>query len=577
MVLGAAKGLVTWFKTFISLNEESGYLVGGLAWELIFNALSAGAASALTNVKFVSRLITIIKDAKGKIVGNMKNLVAGMMHKMDKVLEGTPKWFKFCISGKGCFVKGTPVLIARNRTVFGKSQNEGPQATFERDMRGHKVFGFRNAAKGLAVAAAMPLVSVPIQEVQLLDYAVAHTSVNSGYGITASTDDTYMGLFDKDPYTSDQQRTRDKYELNDTDWNEVVFEDDRLFRQESSDNTGYSSCKMALHTDWIKKKGYYVGAVVNLDLPEQGISGPFKITSIKHIIPQKKPVDEDETDDYGYKPVTALFNHQSDAVYNITFDDRETIGVTYQHPIFSVTAGDWRLAGELEVGEKVLTKEGEATVTNTEKKGGSELVYNLEVKDFHNFLVGNEGVVVHNSCWDIVKAVKKMTPKQLKQHIQDGWDLVIKSSADVVPFFNSRRYFQDLMQEFRYVKEGLKSTNPIATNFKALDAFKETSRKVINGITEITSSLAVSMKTTKVKEVTSWLSSNSNHLDDLVNGLSEGIQWNGHHIKYTKVRLDIYMPKNIYTPTKATQWKNHLKNLYPDIEFDISTLEKYLL
>ena len=267
----------------------------------------------------------------------------------------------FWVCKKLC--KGTPVLIARNRTIFDDSQNEGSQATFERDMRGHKVFGFRNAAKGLAVAAAMPIISVPIQEVQLLDYAVAHETVNSGYGITASTDDTYMGLFDKDPYTSDQQRTRDQYELNDTDWNEVVFEDDRLFHQESSDNTGYSSCKMALHTDWIKKKGYYVGAVVHMNLPEQGIEGPFRITSIKYILPQKKPEAEPEGD-YTYKPVTALFIHKASDVWKIRFDNGETLGVTYQHPIFSVTAGDWKLAGELEVGEKVLTKSGEAIVTS---------------------------------------------------------------------------------------------------------------------------------------------------------------------------------------------------------------------
>ena len=266
-------------------------------------------------------------------------------------------------------MKDTPVLMAGNNSRFT----------------------IGNAAKGLAVAAAMPIVAVPIQDVQLLDYVVAHKTVNSSYGITASMDDIYMGLFGNDPYTSDQQRARDCYEINDTDWNEVVFKE----------VNGTSIAKLALHQDWIKQKSYAVNEVVNLNLPEQGIQGPFRITSIKHIIPQKKPTDEDPEDDYDYKPVTALFIHQSDAVYNITFGGSETIGVTYQHPIFSVTAGDWKLAGELEVGEKVLTKSGEATVTSSEKKGGAELVYNLEVKDLHNFLVGNEGVVVHNSCWKL--------------------------------------------------------------------------------------------------------------------------------------------------------------------------------
>ncbi|HRI02088.1 MAG TPA: polymorphic toxin-type HINT domain-containing protein, partial [Saprospiraceae bacterium] len=71
-------------------------------------------------------------------------------------------------------------------------------------------------------------------------------------------------------------------------------------------------------------------------------------------------------------------------------------GVLTQFLLFSTTYNDWRLAGELGVGEKVLAYHGEATVTNTEKKVGSEAVYNLEVKDLHNFLVGDLGVVVHN-------------------------------------------------------------------------------------------------------------------------------------------------------------------------------------
>ena len=76
------------------------------------------------------------------------------------------------------------------------------------------------------------------------------------------------------------------------------------------------------------------------------------------------------------------------------------LNVTSPHPIFSTAYNDWRLAGQLEVGEQVLTYYGEATVTKTEKKAGSEAVYNLEVKDLHNFRVGESVVVVHNNCKD---------------------------------------------------------------------------------------------------------------------------------------------------------------------------------
>lgn len=250
-----------------------------------------------------------------------------------------------------------------------------------------------NSGKAYALAAMMPFALVPIDDVPLLSYALANKMVNSSYNMTASTnDDVYTGLMNGDPYTSQEQKQRDLYQINDTDWHSVTFEGI------------YSSsvCHLALHQDWITQHGYVVDGIVNMNLPEQGISGPFRVTAIKHILPPKKP-ESDPGEGYEWEPVTGLFIHNSDQVHNITFDNNETIGVTAPHPIFSTTHNDWRLAGELEVGEKVLTYSGEATVTKTDKKAGSEAVYNLEVKDLHNFLVGDAGVVVHNGCWSSIK------------------------------------------------------------------------------------------------------------------------------------------------------------------------------
>jgi hypothetical protein len=258
-----------------------------------------------------------------------------------------------------CFLSITPILMAGN--TIGQSG---------------KVYAM----------AALPIISVPIQDVQLFDYAVAHKSVNASYGLQANNDETY--IIDKDPYTSDQQRLRDQYEINNTDWNEVTFEQ----------IDGTSKCKLALNNDWVTQNNYSVDAIVNMNLPEQGISGPFKITSIKHIIPQKKPIDEDPNDDYEYRPVTGLFVHQSNDLWNIKFDNGTELGVTNNHPIYSVSKGDWQHAGHLEIGEEVLAKGGNAKVVSKDSDLTLQPVYNLEVKDLHNFLVGDVGVVVHNTC-----------------------------------------------------------------------------------------------------------------------------------------------------------------------------------
>ncbi len=253
------------------------------------------------------------------------------------------------------------------------------------------------------VLAFLPHFStIPIQDITLLDYAVTLKSVNSAslgesnvsFGLTANGDDAYIIDTRREPsrshdlYKSGEQKRGDQYEIDEDNWHKVAFKE----------VYSTSTCRLELHIDWMKNHGYTVDGIVEMNLLEQGISSPFKITSIRHIQPQKIPGDEDPDDDYEYRPVTGLFTHQSNDVYTLGFTNAPSLGVTATHPIYSTTYHDWRLAGELEVGERVLTFKGEATVSSTEKRAGIETVYNLEVKDLHNFLVGDEGVVVHNGC-----------------------------------------------------------------------------------------------------------------------------------------------------------------------------------
>jgi hypothetical protein len=51
------------------------------------------------------------------------------------------------------------------------------------------------------------------------------------------------------------------------------------------------------------------------------------------------------------------------------------------------------------VGEEVLALEGNTRLRSKVHEHTVQPVYNLEVKDLHNFLVGDIGVMVHNGCW----------------------------------------------------------------------------------------------------------------------------------------------------------------------------------
>jgi hypothetical protein len=89
-------------------------------------------------------------------------------------------------------------------------------------------------------------------------------------------------------------------------------------------------------------------------------------------------------------------------------DESEPIGVTSEHPFFvkmqgarnslSSEDGEWRKAGELLVGDEVLKADGTwATVENVETRSNDK-VYNFEVSQNHNYFVGEQGLLVHNTC-----------------------------------------------------------------------------------------------------------------------------------------------------------------------------------
>ncbi len=60
-------------------------------------------------------------------------------------------------------------------------------------------------------------------------------------------------------------------------------------------------------------------------------------------------------------------------------------------------------------------------LASKEKLPGTHTVYNLEVRELHNFLVGNAGVVVHNSCnwmWNTIRSYGGSIQETCFQHIK---------------------------------------------------------------------------------------------------------------------------------------------------------------
>ncbi|NQV24264.1 MAG: hypothetical protein HQ518_07830 [Rhodopirellula sp.] len=111
------------------------------------------------------------------------------------------------------------------------------------------------------------------------------------------------------------------------------------------------------------------------------------------------PLEAD--DGTGRRLVTAVFRHVADNVIDVSIEgESELIGCTSNHPFWSHDRQEFVEAGTLEIGERVLSDDGtpRAITRITPHRGPPVVVYNFEVDIEHVYVVGESGLLVHNSC-----------------------------------------------------------------------------------------------------------------------------------------------------------------------------------
>jgi hypothetical protein len=77
----------------------------------------------------------------------------------------------------------------------------------------------------------------------------------------------------------------------------------------------------------------------------------------------------------------------------------ETIEATYNHPFWLANRGTFEWADHLQVGDKLLEPDGsQLPITAISRHDEVTTVYNLSIANVHTFYVGDQAVLVHNSC-----------------------------------------------------------------------------------------------------------------------------------------------------------------------------------
>jgi hypothetical protein len=191
------------------------------------------------------------------------------------------------------------------------------------------------------------------------------------------------------------------------------------------------------------------------------------------------------------------------------------------------------------------------------KKGNEDEASVLTVAGTHTYFVGDVGLWVHNSCGTIAeldllatKFINNLNATIKKAEIAEWW------AKGYPKFFQRGTFFERLM-----AKSGRYSGWTITPhNWPVIDF-----QKIIGGKVKV-----VSMKTTITTDVTSWMSTNADHLVKL-NNMKVSLAKDVGNIPEIRA-LHVYVKKSALA--NYSNWAAAIKAKYPDIkEVLISSIE----
>lgn len=176
--------------------------------------------------------------------------------------------------------------------------------------------------------------------------------------------------------------------LNEDD---CAHQDKELVQLDLSLKTNGSTGRAALlrSKSWVRAMGLAVGVTFTLATPELG-----------HAHAKVESLQERLVDGGPGCLVTGTVEHRSEEIVSLRLSNGEALTTTLAHPFFVEEWLTFAPAADLEPGLHFRTAAGASTVTleSVALGGPARTVFNLEVDSAHTYLVGDNGVWVHNTC-----------------------------------------------------------------------------------------------------------------------------------------------------------------------------------
>ncbi len=136
---------------------------------------------------------------------------------------------------------------------------------------------------------------------------------------------------------------------------------------------------------------------------------------------------DERTEITSYQPVMAIIQgEQRYQLISITLDSGQSLETTKEHP-FYIKGKGWNPANSLKVGQALQLHNGTTVVIKEiDTSVRLEKVYNLTVANTHNYFVGEDGVLVHNSkkrnCNVRYTEFQDWSNEEVAQALQTGID-----------------------------------------------------------------------------------------------------------------------------------------------------------
>ncbi len=239
-------------------------------------------------------------------------------------------------------------------------------------------------------------------------------------------------------------------------------------------------------------------------------------------------------------------------------------------------SGLWKPVAWLNAGDVVKTKAGIAVLTSKEKLEGTHTVYNFTVDATHNYLVGKDGVVVHNwRCGDIdkhvVSFINNFSIAAKRTCISSLW-----AAGRAFGGISYRgNFFEVLIGKYLYGKPYIQTgwNHPVIDFFKTITA----NGKITTEVISVKSTTATTLEKFLDPFQEGANSSIMKNLDKLSKQVDLEFISNGSRMKIPKThtivsKMTIIVDKN--NLNNANSWLPTLRQSYPNVTFVLKTAEQ---